>query len=402
MATYRDLVSASLRDIGVLAGGEVAEYDDANDALAALNNLLDQWATDRLALPKITRTTFDITANLSEYQVGDVSDFASTVTEGFDTTWSGTPPGWTTILTSSGVALNSTTIYQAGGHSLNLSVPALGTAAAYRDFTVFSGNEATFSLYMRGAGGTDAIVQVRCQETGHYLTSAGAWQSAAVSLFTQSAAVFALKTVTFDVEDALVTLGETCTLRVIFAIDSFTVDGYFDTLTMSNSVPDIVDIPRPVFIENVNLINTSLSPELETPLIQLTDAGWAGVTQKDSTSTAPTHWYWDTTYPFGTLRLWPVPTGTTYKIAVYAPTQVLSNVTLDDTVTLPPAWYRALQKNLAIELCPSYSRTPNPILVKHAAESLASLKRSNIKPRDMSFESGALIGRRLIWDIRYC
>src|SRR5262245_24470163 len=146
MATYRDLITASLRDLGVLAAGESPEYHDANDALTALNNLFDQYVTERLVLPKVTRNVFDVEANEGDYQIGDVSDFSADVTDGFDTTWTGNPPGWTFTGTSSGVCLNETTIYQAGGHSLNLSVPALGTAQATRDFTVFCGNEATISL----------------------------------------------------------------------------------------------------------------------------------------------------------------------------------------------------------------------------------------------------------------
>ena len=405
MATFRDLIHASFRDIGVFSPGEAAPHEDANDALIALNNLLDQFATDRLALPKITRTAFDVTANLSEYQIGDVSNFSDEVTDGFDTTWTGTPPGWTITVTSSGVANNSTTIYQAGGHSLNLSVPALGTAQADRDFTVFCGNEATITLYMRGAGGNPAITRLQCVETSHYLTSAGLWQAGSSDLFTQSAAAFAAKTLTFDVEDALVVGADTCTLRVTFYIDSFLTDGYYDTFSLSNAVPEVVDIPRPVSAENmtVKLVNTSLSPELETPLIMHTDDSWAGVTQKDATSVAPTHWYYETTYPFGTLHLWPVPTGSDYEIAIYTPTPVLPNVTLDDTVTLPPAWYRMLQKNLALELAPSYPGcTVSQLLVKAAAESLASVKRSNIKPLDMSFDSATLTQRRSLWDIRYC
>ena len=70
MATYRDLVTASLRRIGVVPGGQTPSSDDAADALLRLNTLLDSFATERLFVPSITRTVWTIVNGTAAYTVG--------------------------------------------------------------------------------------------------------------------------------------------------------------------------------------------------------------------------------------------------------------------------------------------------------------------------------------------
>lgn len=70
MATCRDIVTDALRELNVLAAGEVATADEADSGLLALNRLVDQWAAERLAIFTNTRTTFTIVAGTSTYTVG--------------------------------------------------------------------------------------------------------------------------------------------------------------------------------------------------------------------------------------------------------------------------------------------------------------------------------------------
>ena len=49
-STARTIISAALRDIRVLGAGDVASDDDAEDALYQLNNMLDSWWLERLAV----------------------------------------------------------------------------------------------------------------------------------------------------------------------------------------------------------------------------------------------------------------------------------------------------------------------------------------------------------------
>src|SRR5688572_16778444 len=74
MATVRDLIADALVEIGVLAAGEAATAADADFGLRALARLQDQWATERLTIPFITRTTKALTASDGEYSVGSGGD----------------------------------------------------------------------------------------------------------------------------------------------------------------------------------------------------------------------------------------------------------------------------------------------------------------------------------------
>ncbi len=70
MATVLDEISAALKEIGVLSAGETASAEDAADAFAALNRMIDQWAAERLDIYSITRTTWTIVSGTQAYTVG--------------------------------------------------------------------------------------------------------------------------------------------------------------------------------------------------------------------------------------------------------------------------------------------------------------------------------------------
>jgi hypothetical protein len=232
MAEVRDIVTAALRELGVLAAGEVATADEANSGLEELNRLVDQWAGERLLIYRVTRTTWTISAT--------------------------------------------------------------------QNYTV-------------GAGGT-------------------------------------------------------------------------------------VNVVRPVYLDHVNLIDTSTDPDQETSLTPLTDDGWAAITQKAATSTQPSNWYYNPTFPLGTLSLWPVPTSATLQGALYAPQHVSEFTSLDEVISLPPGYRRMLIKNLARDLAPSYDRPVHPELKEEAIESKATVKRNNLRLMDLSFDA-AVLGNGTAFDI---
>ncbi len=227
MAVVLDVIKQALKDLGVLAAGEVPTSEESEDARVALNNLLDEWATERLQIYTTTRTTWTIVASTATYTVG--------------------------------------------------------------------------------SGGT-------------------------------------------------------------------------------------VPIARPTFIDSIGYIDTTPTPDLELPLHMLTDAEYRALPQKPLTSTLPVSWYYEPTYPLGTLSLFPVPTSTTLLGAIYAPTAVTSFAALTTSVALPPGYARMLAKNLAVELAPSYERMINPGLLNAAMESKASVKRSNERVKLLCFPADALIG----------
>lgn len=68
--TGRDLITASLRLIGVLAPGESLEASEATDGLASLNRMVSSWSTERLLVFANVREEFTLTPGVQTYSIG--------------------------------------------------------------------------------------------------------------------------------------------------------------------------------------------------------------------------------------------------------------------------------------------------------------------------------------------
>lgn len=161
----------------------------------------------------------------------------------------------------------------------------------------------------------------------------------------------------------------------------------------------VVNVARPVFVDHINYLDTSPTPDLELPLAQFTEDGWAGLPDKAQTSPQPTSFYYNPTYPYGLISLWPVPTGTTLQGVLYAPQAVAAFATLATAVALPPGYEEAICTNLAVRLAASYEKQIDSTLYERAKEAKAIVKRANRRPMDMQFERSAMVGGGH-WDIR--
>lgn len=80
MTTPLDIVTRSLRGIGVLAAGEAPSADEANDAFEMLNDMLDQWSNSNMMIPYQTEYVFDLQDNQGSYKVGPQGDLTATLT----------------------------------------------------------------------------------------------------------------------------------------------------------------------------------------------------------------------------------------------------------------------------------------------------------------------------------
>lgn len=67
----RDLITRALRLLGVYEAGETPSPEDLSDGLEALNDMLDDWATQQLTSPYIKRTTWTIVSGTAAYTIGD-------------------------------------------------------------------------------------------------------------------------------------------------------------------------------------------------------------------------------------------------------------------------------------------------------------------------------------------
>ena len=94
--------------------------------------------------------------------------------------------------------------------------------------------------------------------------------------------------------------------------------------------------------------------------------------------------YYDPAWPQGHLYLWPWPQANTYAVGVTAREQLpqafsLAGNPLAVKLNLPFEYYRALVKNIAMEVRPKYGipLAPGDILAQQAKDSLDTLRRGN-------------------------
>jgi len=162
------------------------------------------------------------------------------------------------------------------------------------------------------------------------------------------------------------------------------------TATITANVPTLTigaggtisSIARPVFLDRVRLVDTSQSPVYESALTQLSEAAYAALPQKTLTSAAPTHYYYNPTAPLATLTLWPVPTGSTYQVALYTPNES-GTLALDDTLAVPPGYELFYQEELAVHLCPDFERQPSPVLMQSVHDARNAIQGSNLRLEDL-------------------
>lgn len=72
--TALDLIKGSLRLIGAIATGETPSAAEANDSLSVLNDLLENWSTERLSVYRRVEVTHTLTAGVASYTIGAGAD----------------------------------------------------------------------------------------------------------------------------------------------------------------------------------------------------------------------------------------------------------------------------------------------------------------------------------------
>jgi hypothetical protein len=75
MTTAGDQINAALRLLGVLAEGETTSPDASQDALAALNQMIDSWSTERLMIYNTIDQVFTWPSNVIERTLGPTGNF---------------------------------------------------------------------------------------------------------------------------------------------------------------------------------------------------------------------------------------------------------------------------------------------------------------------------------------
>jgi len=96
-------------------------------------------------------------------------------------------------------------------------------------------------------------------------------------------------------------------------------------------------------------------------------------------STYPDTMWYDAQMPLGYINLYPVPTGAPFTLYLTYP-QILANLTLDQTFSLPQGYQEMIMSNLCVRLKPFFIQAQlDPLIYELAKESKANVKRSNLR-----------------------
>ena len=159
---------------------------------------------------------------------------------------------------------------------------------------------------------------------------------------------------------------------------TFTVEGApatpaTGTITSSAVSGTPVEIPRPI----------------------LTDDGYQAIRIKNLANTLFTTVYYNPTYPFGTIFLWPLPNTATNQLVLYLQNVFSGFADLTTAYDWPdlPGYSEALQYQLDLRLATPYARTVPDDIRELARETFGLIKRANNKLSDLPNDATLALGQ---------
>lgn len=135
---------------------------------------------------------------------------------------------------------------------------------------------------------------------------------------------------------------------------------------------------RPIVIQQVTAIQVTPTP-LEIPIEVINVQKYSSIQIKSIQSTFPYYVYDAGGFPNLTLHFFPVPQ-TTNKVAIYSLKPLTLFTSINETVSLPQGYKKALIYNLAMEWAEDYGKSTSAKVDKIAVDSKATISRANFEP----------------------
>ena len=394
-----DIISRALKDIGALEAGETPTPEATQDAFDMLNDIIDQWSNEQMMVFYKTEIIFPITSGQTQYTIGpggqigaiftgSITGTTLTVTSiqsgaialGQTIGGTGIAPGTTIVAFGSGAGGN---INEAGTYQVNISQNAISgintTAVANGILQGASNQEPGKTLFVTTTIGGRPLGDINNNGT---VTAADAL------IYTQWAA----GVLTDPTQIAYITN----VLNPYMIANGSTYSAYL-------TAPFNAYYQRPLSINSAFVrINTNsngmpiLNGGLDYPVAILNVEDYQMIGLKTLNGPWPKALYYQPSDPLGNLYVWPNPSQG--EMHIFADTLFTRYMTLYDNIVLPQGYELALRWCLAERLLPMYGKTDQVTLgmiAKFAADSKATLKRTNMRPIQAStFSDALLVGRQ--------
>ncbi len=137
---------------------------------------------------------------------------------------------------------------------------------------------------------------------------------------------------------------------------------------------------------------------VEIPRAVITDDSYQSLQLKNMSNSQFTEVYYNPTFPFGTVFLWPRPNTAANQLILYLQnvfTQFADLTTRYDFPSLP-GYFEMLQYQLDLRLAPVYARPVTQQIAEMASMTMGLIKRGNLKLTDLSSDAALLT-----WNRRY-
>lgn len=131
--------------------------------------------------------------------------------------------------------------------------------------------------------------------------------------------------------------------------------------------------------------------DVDYPLAPINNEQYNAIGSKSIETTIPQFFYYNPTFPNGTLKIWPVPSEAA-TINITSQKQFTRFASLNTAVSLPVGYARMLKWNLIAESAEAFGKQPTESTLRKAREAKATLHRLNSPPVKMKFDSTILGG----------
>jgi len=379
-----DIISRALKDIGALEAGETPTPEAAQDAFDMLNDLIDQWSNEGMMVFNTTEIIFPLISGQIQYTIGPTPSTANYIGAAINGTINGK------VLTVSGISSGAVAL----GQTLKGSGIASGTKIV-QFLTGAGGNVNEVGTYQLNAPATTVAPSFTGSISGTTLT---------VSAIT--AGYLGIGSV---ISGTGVTSGTTITaiLNGSGGVGTYTVSAS-QTVGSEAMTASVIPIPitlyyqKPLTIDSAYVrINTNsngqpiLNGGLDYQVGILALENYNQIGLKTLNGPWPKALYYNPNADQGNLFVWPNPAQG--EMHLFANTIFARYETLYDTIVLPQGYSMGLRWCLAERLMPMYgkvSQTQISMIAAYAAQSKATIKRTNMKPvASASYPTQMLVGR---------
>lgn len=155
------------------------------------------------------------------------------------------------------------------------------------------------------------------------------------------------------------------------------------------------DTDRPIKIQAVT---ARIATNLDRPVEILNYSDYLTIRIKNLATNYPNYIYPDGGYPLQNLYVYPVPSsGMTFTVWSIKPLAEFASI--EDAVSLPPGYIRAIKYNLATTMAPMFQVAAGPDVQRIATTSLKQIQRTNTRVPTMQSDPALLTRRGNLYNV---